>query len=93
MRRFSGGVGFVGDRNQEFKAIDVKNGKILWTQKLATAVQGFPMSFSSEGKQYIVVTTGRGGGSPWLVPDTITPEINPPQTGFAMYVYALPDKK
>ena len=89
----AGGVGFVGDRNQEFKAIDVKNGKILWTQKLATAVQGFPMSFSAGGKQYIVVTTGRGGGSPWLVPDTITPEINPPQTGFAMYVYALPDKK
>jgi alcohol dehydrogenase (cytochrome c) len=89
----SGGLAFVGDRNQELKAVDVKTGKILWTQKLATAVQGFPVSFSVDGKQYIAVTTGRGGGSPWLVPDTITPEINPPQTGFAMYVYALPDKK
>jgi alcohol dehydrogenase (cytochrome c) len=89
----AGGVGFVGDRNQELKAFDVKTGKILWTQKLATAVQGFPASFAINGKQYIIVTTGRGGGSPWLVPDTITPEINPPQTGFAMYVYALPDKK
>jgi alcohol dehydrogenase (cytochrome c) len=89
----AGGVVFVGDRNQEFKAVDVKTGKVLWTQKLATAVQGFPISFAVNGKQYIVVTTGRGGGSPWLVPDTITPEINPPQTGFAMYVYALPDKK
>ena len=84
---------FVGDRNQEFKAVDAKTGKVLWTQKLATAVQGFPISFAVNGKQYIVVTTGRGGGSPWLVPDTITPEINPPQTGFNMYVYALPDKK
>lgn len=89
----AGGVAFVGDRNQEFKAFDVKTGKVLWTQKLATAVQGFPISFSVGGKQYIVVTTGRGGGSPWLVPDTITPEINPPATGFNMYVYALPDKK
>jgi alcohol dehydrogenase (cytochrome c) len=89
----AGGLAFVGDRNQELKAVDVKTGKILWTQKLATAVQGFPVSFSVDGKQYIAVTTGRGGGSPWLVPDTITPEINPPQTGFAMYVYALPDKK
>jgi alcohol dehydrogenase (cytochrome c) len=85
----AGGVVFVGDRNQEFKAFDVKNGKVLWTQKLATAVQGFPISFAANGKQYIVVTTGRGGGSPWLVPDTITPEINPPLTGFNMYVYAL----
>jgi alcohol dehydrogenase (cytochrome c) len=88
-----GGLVFVGDRNQEFKAVDAKNGKVLWTQKLATAVQGFPISFAVNGKQYIVVTTGRGGGSPWLVPDTITPEINPPATGFNMYVYALPDKK
>jgi alcohol dehydrogenase (cytochrome c) len=89
----AGGVAFVGDRNQMFKAVDVKTGKILWEQKLATAVQGFPMSFGINGKQYIAVTTGRGGGSPWLVPNTVTPEINPPQTGFALYVYALPDKK
>jgi alcohol dehydrogenase (cytochrome c) len=89
----AGGIGFVGDRNQELKAFDVKTGKVLWTQKLATAVQGFPASFAANGKQYVIVTTGRGGGSPWLVPDTIEPEINPPATGFNMYVYALPDKK
>jgi alcohol dehydrogenase (cytochrome c) len=88
-----GGVAFVGDRNQMFKAVDVKTGKILWETQLATAVQGFPVSYSIGGKQYIAVTTGRGGGSPWLVPNTITPEINPPQTGFALYVFALPDKK
>jgi len=89
----AGGLAFVGDRNQMFHAIDAKNGKILWEQKLATAVQGFPVSYAVNGKQYIAVTTGRGGGSPWLVPNTVTPEINPPQTGFALYVYALPDKK
>ena len=88
-----GGLAFVGDRNQMFKAVDVKTGKVLWETKLATAVQGFPVSYSIGGKQYVAVTTGRGGGSPWLVPNTITPEINPPQTGFALYVYALPDKK
>ena len=88
-----GGLAFVGDRNQMFKAVDVKNGKVLWETKLATAVQGFPVSYSIGGKQYIAVTTGRGGGSPWLVPNTISPEINPPQTGFALYVFALPDKK
>jgi PQQ-dependent dehydrogenase (methanol/ethanol family) len=89
----AGGLAFVGDRNQMFKAVDVKNGKVLWETKLATAVQGFPVSYSVGGKQYIAVTTGRGGGSPWLVPNTIAPEIDPPQTGFALYVYALPDKK
>jgi alcohol dehydrogenase (cytochrome c) len=89
----AGGVAFVGDRGQMFRAIDVKTGKILWEQKLATAVQGFPMTYSIGGKQYVAVTTGRGGGSPWLVPDQVTPEVNPPAGGFNLYVYALPDKK
>jgi len=89
----AGGVAFVGDRNQMFKAVDVKTGKILWETKLSTAVQGFPVSYSINGKQYVAVTTGRGGGSPWLVPNTITPEINPPQEGFALHVFALPAKK
>jgi alcohol dehydrogenase (cytochrome c) len=89
----AGGVAFVGDRDQKLRAVDVKTGKTLWEQKLATAVQGFPMSYSIGGKQYIAVTSGRGGGSPWLVPNAVTPEINPPAMGFTLYVYALPDKK
>ena len=89
----AGGVAFVGDRNQMFRAVDVKTGKILWETKLATAVQGFPVSYSIGGKQYVAVTTGRGGGSPWGVPNTVTPEINPPATGFALHVFALPAKK
>jgi len=89
----AGGVAFVGDRGWMFRAVDVKNGKILWEQKLATAVQGFPMTYSVGGKQYVAVMTGTGGGSPWLVPNQVTPEVVAPTTGFAMYVYALPDKK
>jgi alcohol dehydrogenase (cytochrome c) len=89
----AGGVAFVGDRNQMFKAVDVKTGKVLWETKLATSVQGFPVSYSINGKQYVAVTTGKGGGSPWLVPNTIAPEINPPNEGFALHVFALPDKK
>jgi alcohol dehydrogenase (cytochrome c) len=87
----AGGVAFVGDRDQMFRAINAATGEILWDERLATAVQGFPVSFAVNGKQYVGVTTGRGGGSPWLVPNTITPEIDPPQNGFALYVYALPD--
>jgi alcohol dehydrogenase (cytochrome c) len=84
-------VAFVGDRNRIFRAVDVSTGEILWQQALATSVQGFPMSFAVDGKQYVAVTTGRGGGSPWLVPNVITPEIEPPADGFALYVYALPE--
>jgi alcohol dehydrogenase (cytochrome c) len=56
-------------------------------------VQGFPISFEANGKQYVAVTTGLGGGSPRLVPNLITPEIQPPTRGQALYVFALPDAR
>ena len=65
--------------------------RILWETRLATSVQGFPLTFSVDGKQYIAVTTGNGGGSPRLVPATIAPELHPPATGNAIYVFALPN--
>jgi alcohol dehydrogenase (cytochrome c) len=89
----AGGVAFVGDLDRTFKAIDVTNGKILWQTRLATSVQGFPISFSVDGRQYIAVTTGLGGGSPRLVPAVLAPEIRVPTTGQALYVFALPEKK
>jgi alcohol dehydrogenase (cytochrome c) len=54
---------------------------------------GLPISFSVDGRQYIAVTTGLGGGSPRLVPSTLAPEIRVPTTGQALYVFALPEKK
>ena len=75
----AGGVAFVGDLNRVFKAVDVNNGKVLWETRLATSVQGFPVSFSVGGKQYIAVTTGLGGGSPRQVPEILAPEIHYPE--------------
>ena len=89
----AGGVAFVGDLDRTFKAVDVRTGKILWSTRLATSVQGFPISFSVDGRQYVAVTTGLGGGSPRLVPSTLAPEIRVPTTGQALYVFALPEKK
>ena len=89
----SGGIGFVGDLDRTFRAFDVKTGDTLWQTRLGTSVQGFPVSFSAGGKQYIAVTTGLGGGSPRDVPRTIIPEVKYPDHGHAVYVFELPDKK
>ncbi len=89
----AGGVAFVGDLDRTFKAVDVRTGAVLWQTRLGTSVQGFPVCFSIDGKQYIAVTTGTGGGSPRMVPGIVTPEIHPPANGNALYVFALPDKK
>jgi alcohol dehydrogenase (cytochrome c) len=87
----AGGLAFAGDRGQRFRAINAATGEVLWEDILATSVQGFPLTFAVDGRQYVGVTTGRGGGSPWLVPNTVTPEVESPTTGFNLYVYALPE--
>jgi alcohol dehydrogenase (cytochrome c) len=85
----AGGLVFAGDLDRKFRAFDVKTGKVLWETRLGTSVQGFPVSFSVGGKQYIAVTTGMGGGSPRQVPLTIAPDVRHPQTGNALYVFSL----
>ncbi len=86
-----GNLIFIGDLGREFKAIDVRNGNILWKTRLIASVQGFPLSFSVNGRQYIAVTTGQGGGSPRQVPSWVSPEVEPGQQGHAVYVFALPE--
>jgi alcohol dehydrogenase (cytochrome c) len=85
-----GGVVFIGDFDRYFRAYDVRTGDLLWQTRLGTSVQGFPISFTANGKQYVAVTTGTGGGtSPRLVPRTISPEIKHPNNGQAIYVFEL----
>ena len=86
-----GGLVFVGDLDRRFKAFDVDNGNILWETRLGTSVQGHPVSFAIDGKQYIAVTTALGGTSPRTVPGVIATEISYPRWGNAIYVFSLPD--
>jgi alcohol dehydrogenase (cytochrome c) len=89
----AGNIAFVGDLDRRFRAFDVKTGNVLWQARLGTSVQGFPVAFSAGGKEYIAVTTGLGGGSPRQVPRAIIPEVHDPNTGHALYVFELPDRR
>jgi len=86
-----GGVAFVGDFDRNFKAVDVKTGKVIWQIRLGNTVQGYPVSFSLDGKQYIAVTTGLGGGSPQQKPTALLDEVHRPASGHQLYIFALPD--
>ncbi len=88
-----GGIAFVGDYDRTFKAVDVNSGRTLWQTQLGTTVQGYPVSFSVDGRQYIAVTTGLGGGSPENMPNVILTEVHRPDNGQALYVFALPDQQ
>ena len=79
-----GGLAFAGDLDRWFRAYDVRTGEVLWERRLGTSVQGFPVSFSVNGEQYVAVTTGLGGGSPRNVPNLLAREVWYPRTGNAL---------
>jgi alcohol dehydrogenase (cytochrome c) len=89
----AGGLAFVGDINRYVRAHDVRTGRVLWETRLGTSAQGFPVSFAIDGRHYLAVMSGLGGGSPRNVPAAIVPDIKIPQSGQALYVFALPDGK
>ena len=86
-----GDLVFVGDLDRRFKALDINNGDVIWETRLGTSVQGHPVSFAIDGKQYIAVTTALGGTSPRVVPGVIATEITYPRWGNAIYVFSLPE--
>lgn len=85
----AGNVVFAGDLDRKFRAYDVKTGEVLWETRLGTSVQGHPISFAIDGKQYIAVTSAVGGTSPRTVPALVTPEIQHPSGGNALYVFSI----
>jgi len=87
----AGNLVFAGDLDRRFRAFDVRNGDIVWETRLGTSVQGHPVSFAIDGKQYIAVTTALGGTSPRTVPSVVAPEITYPANGNALYVFSLAD--
>ncbi len=86
----AGNLAFVGDLDRRFRAFNVSNGEIVWETRLGTAVQGHPLTFTIDGKQYIAVTTANGGTSPRMVPRAVAPDLAPPPDGNAVYVFSLP---
>ena len=86
-----GGLAVAGDWDRHLYVHDARTGDILWQTRLPTSVQGFPVSYAVDGKQYLAVPVGTGGAS-WnnLVPSDLTPEKRHPPTGNSIFVFALP---
>ena len=87
----AGGLVFAGDLDRRFRAFDVEDGEILWETRLGTSVQGHPVTYAIDGKQYVAVTAAVGGTSPRQVPAVVSPDIVHPRGGNALYVFSLPD--
>lgn len=75
-----GGVIFqTGTLDSMFRAIDIQNGKTLWSTKLYQTSNSTPITYVQDGKQYVVIA----------VPDD--PEQGLPTLGGQLIAYALSD--
>ncbi|TDI20454.1 MAG: pyrrolo-quinoline quinone [Acidobacteria bacterium] len=88
----AGGLVFVGTFDRQTYAYDVETGEQLWETRLPTSVQGFPITYAVDGRQYVAVPTGTGGGSWTTIPLELTPEKRRPNGGNGLFVFALPDE-
>jgi alcohol dehydrogenase (cytochrome c) len=87
----AGGLVLVGDWDRHLFAYDVTTGKTLYQTRLSTSVQGFPITYAVDGRQFLAVPAGTGGGQ-WIttIPADTLPDRQPPPAGNVLFVFALP---
>jgi PQQ-dependent dehydrogenase (methanol/ethanol family) len=58
----AGDVVFYGTLDGWFKALDARNGKLLWQKKLDSGIVGQPVAYKGpDGREYISILAGVGG--------------------------------
>jgi lanthanide-dependent methanol dehydrogenase len=89
----AGGLVFYGTMDGWFKAIDARNGKLLWRFKAGSGIIGQPISYRGpDGRQYIAVVAGVGGWPGVVVSNETDPKDPTAALGFANAVKDLPMK-
>lgn len=54
-------VFYTGTYEYTIRAYDVRDGKVLWEDRLPAGAQSTPMSYEAGGKQYVVTAAGGHG--------------------------------
>jgi len=87
----AGDLVFWGDLNRRFRAFDADTGKVLWENVVGGMVMTSTITYSINGKQYVLVNTGEGQ-SVSSGPITLTKDAMPkPVRGHnSVVVFALP---
>ena len=82
-----GGLLFGGDVNGNFRAFDQDTGKVVWETNLGSPVNGFPVTYTANGKQFVAVSTGTSVVSAGI--SRLAPELTQ-GTANRLYAFALP---
>ena len=84
-----GNLVFQGNLHGEFRAIDAKNGNVLWKKNLGTGVGAGPVTYMVDGKQYIAVVVGRTVSLPAFLGDLGKRMTDAAPEGGALFVFAV----
>jgi len=60
-----GGLAFYGDPDGMFNAVNDETGEHLWAFQVGSGVHGNPTTYTVNGKQYVSIVYGAGGGGIW----------------------------
>jgi len=84
-----GNLVFQGNLHGEFRAIDAKNGSILWKKNLGSGVGAGPITYMVDGKQYVAVVVGRTAALPAFLGDIGKKMTAAAPEGGALFVFAV----
>ncbi|HEY8592439.1 MAG TPA: PQQ-dependent dehydrogenase, methanol/ethanol family [Sphingomicrobium sp.] len=89
----AGGLIFYGTMDGWFKAVDARNGKLVWRFKAGSGIIAQPISYRGpDGRQYIAVIAGVGGWPGVVVSNNTDPKDPTAALGFANAMKDLPMK-
>jgi alcohol dehydrogenase (cytochrome c) len=84
----AGGLVFAGDLYRMFRAFDATSGKVLWESTMAGPVEGYPISYAVEGRQYVAVSAGGASvGQRHL--QQLFPDLTPPTGPAQLVVFSV----
>jgi alcohol dehydrogenase (cytochrome c) len=79
---------FYGQPDGKVAALDAKTLQELWSFNTGGGVNAPPMTFTSDGKQYVAILVGQGGAwDKWFI--DATPELKNVPPSSALYVFSL----
>jgi lanthanide-dependent methanol dehydrogenase len=87
----AGDVVFYGTMDGWFKAVDARDGRLLWQSKTESGIIGQPTTFRGpDGKQYVAVLVGVGGWAGAVVAGNLDTRDSTAALGFANAMKELP---
>ncbi|HLH48207.1 MAG TPA: PQQ-dependent dehydrogenase, methanol/ethanol family [Roseiarcus sp.] len=87
----AGDVAFYGTMDRWFKAVDAKDGKVLWQFHTGSGIIAQPVTYQgADGVQYVAVLTGVGGWPGVVANAQVDPRVRNGALGFTGATQDLP---